>query len=70
MHHNITSSNSHILQDELDRSTVKRSNSLKRPVNQELLTPDVGKVEKIHLSKDDHEVVESSQSINSHDKKM
>lgn len=67
MHQNITSSNSHILQDELDKSLIKRSNSLKRPVNQELLSPDVGKVEKLYLSKDDHEVVESSQSGNSFD---
>ena len=64
MHHNIVSSNSHILQDELAQSTLKRSNSIKNQSikNNELLAVDEVKVEKLYLSKDDQEVVESSSS--------
>ena len=64
MHNNIVSSNSHILHDELAQSTFKRSNSIKNQSfkNNELLAVDEVKVEKLYLSKDDHEVVESSSS--------
>ena len=65
MHQNLASSNSHILQDELLENTFKRSNSNKNIIThdpQDLLVPEIVKVEKMYLSKDDHEAVDSSSS--------
>lgn len=52
------------MQDELAESAIKRSNSIqndkKADYKKSLLLPEVAKMEKMALSKDDHEAMESS----------
>ena len=72
MHKNISSQKSHIMQDELAESAIKRSNSMERKskAKMSLLVPSESfKMEKMALSKDDHEVVESSSSSQSDSKR-
>ena len=65
VHNHMASSNSYILQEELASNSFKRSNSSKNMAKsnpKDLLVPEEQQVEKMYLSKDDHEVVESSSS--------